>query len=97
MGSRDGGAAKARGGVSHAAPLQHARCDCDQRRPVLAHPARTELLCPSRAALFSRGERKPFHLDRYLDEQIFRFNNRVTKDKPMTDADRFSFALHASR
>lgn len=28
---------------------------------------------------------EPFHLDRYLDEQVFRFNNRVNKN----DADRF--------
>jgi len=25
---------------------------------------------------------EPFHLDRYLDEQMFRFNNRATKDNP---------------
>jgi transposase-like protein len=36
---------------------------------------------------------EPFHLDRYIDEQIFRYNNRATKDNPMTDADRFSLAL----
>jgi transposase-like protein len=36
---------------------------------------------------------EPFHLDRYLDEQIFRFNNRATKENPLTDADRFSLAL----
>jgi hypothetical protein len=24
-----------------------------------------------------------FHLDRYLDEQVFRFNNRATKDNPL--------------
>lgn len=29
---------------------------------------------------------EPFHLDRYLDEQMFRFNNRINK----TDADRFN-------
>ena len=33
---------------------------------------------------------EPFHLDRYLDEQVFRYNNRATKDNPMTDADRCS-------
>jgi hypothetical protein len=32
---------------------------------------------------------EPFHLDRYVTEQIFRFNNRATKDNPVTDADRF--------
>lgn len=35
----------------------------------------------------------PFHLFRYLDEQSFRFNNRSTKDRPMTNADRFAIAL----
>jgi transposase-like protein len=32
---------------------------------------------------------EPFHLDRYVDEQVFRFNNRKNK----TDADRFNKAL----
>ena len=36
---------------------------------------------------------EPFHLFRYIDEQIFRYNNRSTEDKPMTDADRFELAL----
>jgi len=36
---------------------------------------------------------EPFHLFRYVDEQVFRFNNRVTRDDPMTDADRFKLAL----
>ena len=35
---------------------------------------------------------EPFHLDRYIDEQIFRYNNRATKEHPLTDADRFSLA-----
>jgi len=35
---------------------------------------------------------EPFHLDRYLDEQMFRYNNRATKDNPITDADRFALA-----
>ena len=26
---------------------------------------------------------EPFHLERYIDEQIFRFNNRATKDNPL--------------
>jgi transposase-like protein len=33
---------------------------------------------------------EPFHLDRYIDEQVFRYNNRATKDNPLNDADRFS-------
>ena len=32
---------------------------------------------------------EPFHLDRYVDEQVFRFNNRKNK----TDADRFALAM----
>jgi transposase-like protein len=36
---------------------------------------------------------EPFHLDRYVDEQVFRFNNRATRDNPLTDADRFSALL----
>jgi transposase-like protein len=36
---------------------------------------------------------EPFHLERYVDEQAFRYNNRGSKEKPMTDADRFSLAL----
>jgi transposase-like protein len=36
---------------------------------------------------------EPFHLDRYLNEQVFRFNNRATKDNPLTDSDRFVLAL----
>jgi transposase-like protein len=32
---------------------------------------------------------EPFHLERYVDEQAFRYNNRATKDNPLDDADRF--------
>jgi hypothetical protein len=32
-------------------------------------------------------------LDRYVDEQVFRFNHRATKDNPLNDADRFYIAL----
>lgn len=50
-------------------------------------------------SLLKRGLRgtyvavEPFHLDRYLDEQIFRYNNRATKDNPLNDADRFVLAV----
>ena len=50
-------------------------------------------------SLLKRGLRgtyvavEPFHLERYVDEQVFRFNHRATKDNPMNDADRFSLAL----
>lgn len=36
---------------------------------------------------------EPFHLDRYVDEQVFRFNNRGTREEPMNDADRFDAAV----
>jgi hypothetical protein len=36
---------------------------------------------------------EPFHLERYVDEQAFRFNNRATRDNPLNDADRFHLAL----
>ena len=36
---------------------------------------------------------EPFHLSRYVDEQIFRYNNRATKDNPLNDADRFDAAV----
>jgi len=36
---------------------------------------------------------EPFHLFRYLDEQTFRYNNRATKENPLNDADRFTYAM----
>ena len=36
---------------------------------------------------------EPFHLFRYVDEQVFRYNNRATADNPMNDFDRFSLAV----
>ncbi len=38
---------------------------------------------------------EPFHLDRYLDEQVFRFNNRGGKkaQERITDSDRFITAM----
>jgi transposase-like protein len=36
---------------------------------------------------------EPFHLDRYVTEQVFRFNNRATRDNPLTDEDRFVLAM----
>ena len=37
---------------------------------------------------------EPFHLARYIDEQVFRYNNRKRADKtPMNDADRFKLAM----
>ena len=50
-------------------------------------------------SLLKRGLRgtyvavEPFHLDRYVDEQAFRYNNRATKDNPLTDVDRFALAV----
>jgi hypothetical protein len=37
---------------------------------------------------------EPFHLERYVDEQVFRYNNRKNADgTPITPAERFSLAL----
>jgi transposase-like protein len=36
---------------------------------------------------------EPFHLFRYLDEQMFRYNNRGTKKNKITDAERFHLAV----
>jgi hypothetical protein len=36
---------------------------------------------------------EPFHLFRYLDEQVYRFNNRGFKDAPVHDGERFEKAL----
>ncbi len=36
---------------------------------------------------------EPFHLDRYADEQAFRYNNRATKDNPLNDTDRFALLM----
>ena len=49
--------------------------------------------------LFKRGINgtyvsvEPFHLFRYLDEQEFRFNNRGTRENPITDGERFDLAV----
>jgi hypothetical protein len=50
-------------------------------------------------SLLKRGLRgtyvavEPFHLERYVDEQVFRYNNRATKDNPLNDSDRFVLAI----
>jgi transposase-like protein len=50
-------------------------------------------------SLLKRGLRgtyvavEPYHMDRYLDEQCFRYNNRTTKDNPLDDRDRFMLAV----
>ncbi|HEX4038062.1 MAG TPA: IS1595 family transposase [Acidobacteriaceae bacterium] len=36
---------------------------------------------------------EPFHLDGYVSEQVFRYNNRTAKDNPLNDADRFALAV----
>jgi hypothetical protein len=36
---------------------------------------------------------EPFHLFRYLDEQIWRYNNRSKKERPFNDGQRFDLAL----
>jgi transposase-like protein len=36
---------------------------------------------------------EPFHLFRYVDEQVFRYNNRGTRKEKVTDRERFELAL----
>lgn len=36
---------------------------------------------------------EPFHLFRYVDEQVFRYNNRATKDVKINDGDRFDMVM----
>ncbi len=36
---------------------------------------------------------EPFHLFRYLDEQMFRYNHRGTREHKISDADRFNMVL----
>jgi len=36
---------------------------------------------------------EPFHLFRYVDEQVFRYNNRGTREEKVSDSDRFELAL----
>jgi transposase-like protein len=36
---------------------------------------------------------EPFHLERYVAEQVFRFNNHATKENPLNDSDRFIVAM----
>jgi hypothetical protein len=36
---------------------------------------------------------EPFHLERYVDEQVFRYNNRSTKENPIDDQDRLDLAM----
>ncbi|HET9180502.1 MAG TPA: transposase [Candidatus Angelobacter sp.] len=36
---------------------------------------------------------EPFHLFRYFDEQIFRFNSRATKKRFVSDSNRFEMAF----
>jgi transposase-like protein len=50
-------------------------------------------------SLLKRGLRgtyvavEPYHLDRYVSDQVFRFNNRATKDNLLNDADRFALLM----
>lgn len=50
-------------------------------------------------SLLKRGLRgtyvavEPLHLDAYVAEQVFRYNNRATKGNPLTDVDRFALAV----
>jgi len=36
---------------------------------------------------------EPFHLFRYVEEQVFRYNNRATRENPLNDGDRFALVV----
>ncbi len=36
---------------------------------------------------------EPFHLTRYVEEQVFRYNNRATRENPLNDSDRFALVV----
>jgi len=40
---------------------------------------------------------EPFHMDRYVDEQVFRYNNRATRENPLNDTDRFLVAVSQAK
>jgi transposase-like protein len=50
-------------------------------------------------SLFKRSLRgtyvavEPFHLARYVDEQVFRYNNRKNDERKLTDSERFELAM----
>lgn len=50
-------------------------------------------------ALLKRGLKgtyvcvEPFHLEKYVDEQVFRYNNRKDGDRKLTDGERFKTAM----
>jgi len=50
-------------------------------------------------SLFKRGINgtyisvMPWHLFRYVDEQVFRYNHRKDGDRKLTDSDRFAAAM----
>ena len=55
--------------------------------------SRTSGACLKRTLRGTYVAVEPFHLDHYIDEQVFRFNNRATKDNKLTDADRFALLM----
>ena len=75
--------------------VNHARSTCVER--FTRRASRTSGRSLKRTLRGTYVAVEPFHLDRYLDEQVFRFNNRATKDNPLNDSDRFAFAHVPSR
>ena len=54
---------------------------------------RTSGRCSSGHSKAHTSPSSRFIFSAYIDEQIFRFNNRATKDNPLNDSDRFVAAL----
>ena len=68
--------------------IEYVRGQCSHKRPrELLESVQSGILCGTYVAV------EPFHLDRYLDEQVYRFNNRGSKEIPMDDYARFEKVL----
>ena len=58
------------------------------RSAVYFRHGRVVIVAPGFCRLIDgrQGTTEPFHLDKYVTEQVFRYNNRATKDNPPNDA-----------
>ena len=54
--------------------------------------SKTSGVCSKRGINGTYVSVEPFHLFRYLDEQVYRFENRATDGHPLNDFDRFRMA-----
>jgi hypothetical protein len=61
--------------------------------PSLRRPWRIDGSLNRQSSSRIGGLVEPYHLNAYVTEKAFRFNNRATKDNPLNDADRFALAV----